>query len=207
MIVDGRATIAVFDFGNVLLDWNPRYLYRRVFADVERMEWFLREVLTPAWILETDRGKPFRDAVAERTARYPDLAAQIEAFDSRWLETIRGPIAASVAMVAALRRNRVPVYAITNFSAEKFTVAREVFPFLARFDGIVVSGDENLVKPDPAIYRLLLDRYRLAAADCLFIDDVAANVAAARDVGMHGHHFHDPAGLADELRRHSFPMT
>jgi len=201
-----RATIPVFDIGNVLLDWNPRYLYRKVFADAERMEWFLREVLSPAWILETDRGKPFQHAVAERTSLFPDLAAEIEAFDSRWLETIRGPIAPSVAMLEGLRESGVPVYAITNFSAEKFAVAREAFPFLTRFDGIVVSGDENLVKPDAAIYRLLLDRYGLAASDCLFIDDVAANVEAARGVGMLGHHFRHADGLANELRSHGFPM-
>ncbi|MGP8122547.1 MAG: HAD family hydrolase [Xanthobacteraceae bacterium] len=203
---DGRATIAVFDIGNVLLDWNPRYLYRQVFADAARMEWFLREVLTPAWILETDRGKSFQDAVAERTARYPDLAAEIEAFDGRWLETIRGPIAPSVDMLDALRARGVPVYAITNFSAEKFGLACAEFPFLGGFDGVIVSGDEKLVKPDPAIYRLLLERYRLSAADCLFIDDVAANVEAARGVGMYGHHFKDPDGLADQLRHHGFPV-
>lgn len=200
------ATIPVFDIGNVLLDWDPRYLYRKLFADAERMEWFLREVLSRDWILETDRGKPFQDAVAERTARYPELATEIAAFDSRWLETVGGPISPSITLLETLRARGVPVYAITNFSAEKFAVAREVFPFLARFDGIVVSGEENLLKPDAAIYRLLLDRYGLAAADCLFIDDVTANVDGARQVGMHGHHFQHPDGLAGELRRHGFPV-
>jgi 2-haloacid dehalogenase len=201
-----RATIAVFDFGNVLLDYDPRHLYRKIFADAGRMEWFLREVCHSAWIRDLDRGRPFAEAVAERIAAHPDLAAEIRAFDTRWLETISGPIAASVAMVEALRRNRVPVYAITNFSAEKFAVAREVFPFLADFDGVVVSGDERLLKPDPAIYRLLLDRYGLAASDCLFIDDMFANVEAARGVGMHGHHFRHPDGLAEDLKRHGFPI-
>lgn len=200
------ATIPVFDIGNVLLDWNPRYLYRKLFTDSERMEWFLQEVLTRDWILETDRGKPFQDAVAEQAARYPALGAEIAAFDARWLETIGGPIAASMALLETLRARGVPVYAITNFSAEKFAVAREVFPFLARFDGIVVSGEENLLKPDAAIYRLLLDRHGLAALDCLFIDDVAANVEGARQVGMQGHHFQHPDALAEELRRHGFPV-
>ncbi len=200
------ATIPVFDIGNVLLDWDPRYLYRKLFADAERMEWFLREVLTRDWILETDRGKPFQEAVAERAARYPDFATEIEAFDSRWLETISGPIAPSIALLETLRARGVPIYAITNFSAQKFAVAREVFPFLARFDGIVVSGEEKLLKPDAAIYRLLLDRYGLAAADCLFIDDVAANIEGAHRIGMQGHHFRHADGLAGELRRHGFPV-
>ncbi len=109
-------------------------------------------------------------------------------------------------MLDALRARGVPVYAITNFSAEKFGLACAEFPFLGGFDGVIVSGDEKLVKPDPAIYRLLLERYRLSAADCLFIDDVAANVEAARGVGMYGHHFKDPDGLADQLRHHGFPV-
>jgi 2-haloacid dehalogenase len=201
---DGRATIAVFDIGNVLIDWNPRHLYGKIFSDAARMEWFLAEVCTSAWNLEQDRGRSFADAVAERVALYPHLEAEIRAFDERWLETVKGPIAGSVALLDGLRREGVPTYAITNFPAEKFGLACETFPFLGGFDGVIVSGTERVVKPDPAIYRLLLDRFRLAAADCLFIDDMAANVAAARGVGMHGHHFQHPGGLAEELKRHGF---
>ena len=203
---NSHATVAVFDFGNVLLDWNPRHLYRKLFTDAERMEWFLREVCNTAWILETDRGQPFAEAVAQRIAVHPDLAAEIRAFDERWLETILGPLAESVALLETLRRNGVPVYGITNFSAEKFAVACDVFSFLTAFDGIIVSGRERLLKPDPAIFRLLLDRHGLTAEDCLFIDDVPANVEGARAVGMHGHRFLHPGGLAEELRRHRFPV-
>jgi 2-haloacid dehalogenase len=197
-----RATTVVFDIGNVLLDWNPRHLYRQLFADVARMEWFLKEVLTHAWILETDRGKRFADAVAELTALHPAFALEIAAFDARWMETVRGPIDASVTLLERLRANGVPVYAITNFSAEKFAVAREAFAFLGRFDGIVVSGEESLLKPDAAIYHLLLERHGLRAPDCLFIDDVLANVEGARGVGMQAHHFRQPEELARELKRH-----
>jgi 2-haloacid dehalogenase len=201
-----RATIPVFDIGNVLLDWDPRHLYRKIFPDAERMEWFLREVCTSAWNLEQDRGRSFADAVAERIAHYPDLAEEIRAYDERWLETVKRPISGSVAMLESLRRNGIRTYAITNFSAEKFRVAVEAFPFLGGFDGVVVSADEKLLKPDAAIYRVLLERYQLSAADCLFIDDVLANVEAARAVGMHGHHFRDEEGLAQDLRRHGFPV-
>jgi len=202
-----RATIPVFDVGNVLLDWNPRHLYRKIFADPARMEWFLAEVCTTAWNLEQDRGRPFADAVAERIARYPELAVEIRAFDERWLETIKEPLAGSVAILEDLAGQGFAAYAITNSSHEKYRVMRDAFPFLALFRGAVVSGEERLLKPDAAIYRVLLDRYGLAAADCLFIDDVTANVDAARAVGMHGHHFQSPAGLAADLRRHGFPLA
>jgi 2-haloacid dehalogenase len=201
-----RATIPVFDIGNVLLDWDPRHLYRKIFADPAKMEWFLAEVCTLDWNLEQDRGRPFADAVAEATARHPDYAAEIRAYDTRWLEMVNGTLAGSVALLERLRRNGIPTYAITNFSAEKFNDAVAAYPFLGGFDGIIVSADERLLKPDAAIYRLLLDRHGLAADACLFIDDKLANVAAAEAVGMQGHHFVSVAGLAVELRRHGFPV-
>jgi 2-haloacid dehalogenase len=200
-------TTLVFDIGNVLIGWDPRHLYRKLFADPARMEWFLAEVCDLDWNLEQDRGRPFADAVAERTALHPDLAAEIAAYDRRWAEMVSGPIAGSVALLQAIRAAGVPNYAITNFSTEKFAVAQAMFPFLTGFDGIVVSGEERLVKPDPAIFRLLLDRYGLSAGDCLFIDDSLANAEAARGVGMHAHHFTGPERLALDMGRHGFPVA
>lgn len=200
-------TTIVFDIGNVLIGWDPRALYRKVFDDPARMEWFLAEVCHHEWNLEQDRGRLFAEAVAERTALFPHLADEIRAYDERWPETVTGPIEGSVAILAAVRAAGIPNYAITNFSSEKFAVAQEMFPFLRGFDGIVVSGDEKLVKPDPAIYRVLLDRYGLAAADCLFIDDSAANVEAARSVGMAAHHFTGPEEMAAALDRLGFRLT
>lgn len=197
-------SITVFDIGGVLIDWDPRYLYRKIFDDPERMEWFLREVCTPAWNLEQDRGRPFADAIAERIALYPDHADAIRAFDERWAETVSEAIHGTVEILEALRRAKIPNYAITNFSAEKFEVACEAFPFLGKFDGIVVSGAEKLIKPDPKIYRLLLERYGLKAASCLFIDDVPKNVEGARAVGMQAVQFTSPAQLADDLRQRGF---
>ena len=170
------------------------------------METFLREVCARDWILELDRGRPFAEAVTERIALFPHYEKEIRAFDERWHETNRGTIDGSMAILNKLRTDGVPNYAITNFSAEKFEGARELFAFLDGFDGIVVSGRERLLKPDAAIYKLFLERHGLAAADCIFIDDSAANVAGAEAVGMHGHHFADADGLAGELRAHGFDV-
>ena len=198
--------IVVFDIGNVLIEWDPRFLYRKIFAEQEAMEWFLSHVCTSAWNLEQDRGRSFADAVAERIALYPDHEAAIRAFDERWTETVSGPIAQSVDLLRQLRQAGVPDYAITNFSHEKFGIAKERFPFLAEFRGTIVSGEEKLLKPEPAIYRLLLDRYGLEAADCVFIDDSAANVEGARAVGMHALHFTSPQQLKSDLQALGFPV-
>ena len=196
----------VFDIGNVLLDWDPRYLYRSIFDDEERMEWFLAEVCTPAWNIEQDRGRTFKDAVAELVAVHPHLEAEIRAFDERWPETVSRVIDGSLDILQTLRAQQVPNYAITNFSAEKFADARRIWPFLDTFDGIDVSGEHRLLKPDPAIYRLLLDTHGLAAGDCVFIDDSVKNVDGARAVGMHALHFTGPETLRDDLRGLGFAL-
>jgi HAD superfamily hydrolase (TIGR01509 family) len=189
-----------------LLHWDPRLLYRKIFADEAKTEWFLTEVCSPAFNLELDSGRPFREAFADLSGRFPDYTEEIRAYDERWLETVAGPIAGGVEVLERLRHNGVPNYAITNFSAEKFAVARAAFPFLDAFDGVVVSGEERVVKPDPAIYRRLLDRYGLSPGDCLFIDDSLKNVLGARAVGMHAHHFESIDGLRSELSRHGFSI-
>jgi 2-haloacid dehalogenase len=200
--VKTQPTIAVFDVGNVLIEWNPRNLYRRIFADPERMEWFLSNVCTSDWNLDLDRGRVIAEAVAERIALFPDHAAEIRAFDERWMEMVPGAIPGSLTLLERLRARGAPLYAITNFSREKFDVASRRFEFLNRFDGVIVSGDEKLVKPDPAIFRLFLSRYGFRGADCLFIDDSAANVEAARAIGMAAHHFDGPAALEARLIAH-----
>ncbi|MFI5010827.1 MAG: HAD family hydrolase [Hyphomicrobiales bacterium] len=189
----------VFDVGNVLLDWNPRHLYRKLFADEERMEWFLANICTSAWNLEQDRGRSFAEAVAELTSRHPEWTREIRAFDDRWAETVAGEIAGSVELLSRLKVNGVPIYAITNFSREKFAEALSRFAFLRDFEGVVVSGDEGLLKPDAAIYRLFLARYGKQASRCLFIDDSARNVEGARRVGMQALRFLGPAELARDL--------
>ncbi|SEC14884.1 2-haloacid dehalogenase [Rhizobiales bacterium GAS191] len=189
----------VFDIGNVLLDWNPRYLYRKIFADEDRMEWFLANICTPAWNLEQDRGRSFADAVGLLTERNPEWAQEIRAFDERWEETIAGEIQGSLQLLARLKRAGVPIYAITNFSYEKYLQAAKRFAFFADFDGVVVSGRERLLKPDAAIYRLFLERYGVEASRSLFVDDSLTNVEGARRVGMNAVQFRDAEGLAADL--------
>lgn len=189
----------LFDLGKVLLDWDPRYYYRDFFGDEEALEAFVREVVAPDWILEMDAGKPVAQAVAERSRLYPEHAGLIERWPSGWPAMLRGEIAGSVAVLAALRARGLRLYALTNFSTETFPVARERHPFLGWFEDIVVSGEHGLVKPDPRIYRLAIERCRLEPSRTVFIDDAPANVAAGRAAGMHALHFTAPERLRADL--------
>lgn len=190
----------IFDLGGVLIDWNPRHLYRKLFGDEAEMERFLDTVCTPAWNAEQDAGRPIAVAVAELSARHPEHSALIEAFYARWPEMLAGAIEDSVAVLARLRALGVPLYALTNWSAETFPLARARFDFLGWFRGIVVSGEVGMKKPDPAIFRLCLERFALAPGDAVFIDDAPANVAAAEALGLTGLRFTSAAGLDRELR-------
>lgn len=195
--------IPVFDLGNVLIAWDPRALFRKIFpGDAERMEWFLKEVCSPAWNLEQDRGRTFAEAVDCLIPRFPDHADAIRAYHERWSETVIGPIEGTVAIFRELKRRGSPVYAITNWNQHKFNETRSRFDFLAEFDGIVVSGEEGLIKPDPAIFELFLSRYNLRPDDCLFIDDSQHNVDSAKAVGMQAVRLESPEQLAMDLARH-----
>jgi len=191
----------VFDIGQVLLHWEPRALYRKIFADESEMEAFLRDVCPPAWNVELDRGQSFAEGVAEATQRHPHHAEKIAAYDTRWAEMLTHAIQGSVDILEELHQRGTPLYAITNWNGDKFRQTRELHAFLGRFRDIVLSGDEKLIKPDAAIYHVLLARNSLAAADCLFIDDSAKNVAGAQAVGMQAHHFTTPDALRQELAR------
>jgi 2-haloacid dehalogenase len=194
--------VVVFDLGGVLLEWNPRHLYRKLFAgDDDAMEAFLGSVCTEAWNERQDAGRSFADGVAELLANHPQHAQLIAAFGARFDEMIPGAIDDCVAVLHELKGTGVPVYALTNWSSETFPSQKQRFPFLALFDGIVVSGDEGVIKPDPRIFRILLERYAIAADEAVFIDDVAANAAAAAALGLHGIHFRSPALLRAELAR------
>jgi 2-haloacid dehalogenase len=187
-----KPTTVVFDVGNVLLRWDPRNLYRKLFDDTAQMEWFLSTVCTNQWNLEQDRGRGWDEAVALLVKDHPDHEKPIRAFHERWDETVAGVFEENVALLDRLRKAGVPNYCIT----------KRKYPFLAGFDGVIVSGDERLLKPEPEIYNLLLSRYGLEAGDCIFIDDSKANVEGARAVGMHAIHFLETTDLAAELRRH-----
>jgi 2-haloacid dehalogenase len=194
-----RPRTVVYDVGGVLLDWDPRHLYGKIFDDPARMEWFLREVCTPSWNLAQDGGRPWADAEAEAIALHPGLANEIRAFRARWHEMVPDAIAGSVDLLEELAGADVPLYAITNFAADTFQEATKRFAFFAHFKGIVVSGDEKLLKPDPRIYQLLAHRHSLDLADCVFIDDVARNCDGARACGMHAIQFVSPDATRDAL--------
>jgi 2-haloacid dehalogenase len=193
------ARAALFDLGGVLLDWDPRHLYRRIFADEQAMERFLATVCTQEWNEEQDRGRPFAEGVRLLIAQYPHFADEIRAYDERWPEMLGGAIAESVALLAELRRGGVGLYALTNWSAEKFPVGRARFEFVDWFDGIVVSGEEKLKKPDRRIFERAIGRFSLDPAVTLFVDDKAANCAAAAALGFRAHHFTGAAGLRTAL--------
>jgi 2-haloacid dehalogenase len=196
-----RYDTAIFDLGGVLIDWDPRFLYRRLFnGDEEAMEEFLATVCTPDWNRCQDAGRSFAEAQAEAIARYPHHRELITAWLRHFDEMIPRAIDGSVVVLDRLRSSGVALYALTNWSAETFALSRRRFAFLDWFRGIVVSGQEHMIKPDPRIFALLLERYGIAPARAVFIDDSAANVAAAEAFGMHPIRFSAPARLATELQ-------
>ncbi|HET9555993.1 MAG TPA: HAD family phosphatase [Actinomycetota bacterium] len=190
---------AVFDLGGVLIDWDPRYLYRKLLADEGEVEEFLATVCTPEWNAEQDRGRPFADGVAELVERHPAHAAAIAAYHERWPEMLGGDIPGAVELLAELRATGVPLYALTNWSAETFVLARERFEFLDWFCGLLVSGEEGVIKPDPAIFELLLDRFGLDPGSAFYVDDSEANVDAAAALGLDAVRFTGPGQLRRDL--------
>jgi 2-haloacid dehalogenase len=189
----------VFDLGGVLIDWNPRYLYRTLFDDEAEMEAFLSEVTTQEWNAQQDAGRPWSEAVEELAALHPNRRELIEAYWHRWPETLGGPIEGTVEILSELRSRGVRVYALSNWSAETFPLARPRFPFLEWFDGILISGEAKLIKPDPRIFAHLLEKFGLEARSTVFVDDSAANIAAAADAGLIPIRFTDPPQLRREL--------
>jgi len=200
MTIAGKRDVVIFDFGGVLVDWNPRYLYRKLFGDDEAgMERFLAEICTTEWNARQDAGRPWAEAVAELAAQHPAHAALIYAYHERWEEMLNGPIDGSVTILGELKQAGRPLYGLTNWSHETFPVARMRYPFFDQLDGIVVSGAERMIKPDPRLYARLLERYRIEPARAVFIDDNQHNVAAAVALGLGGIHFRSPAQLRVEL--------
>lgn len=192
-------TAVVFDLGGVLIDWDPRYLYRTLFADEVAMEDFLTTVTTPEWNRAQDAGRPWSEAVEELAARHPEKRELIEAYRGRWPEMLGGPIEPTVDILRDLRATAVRLYALSNWSAETFAIARPRYPFLEWFDGIVISGEEGVIKPDARIFQVLLERYDLRPEETAFIDDHAPNVDAAAALGMQALRFTDAETLRSEL--------
>ena len=192
----------MFDLGGVLIDWNPRYLYRKLLASEAEVEEFLAQVCTQAWNEQQDAGRTTAEATAELVARFPEREALVRAYYERWEEMLGGCIDGTVAIVEELAaRGEVELFALSNWSAETFPHARGRFRVLDRFRAIVVSGEEKVIKPDPRIFQVLFDRHGVAPERSIFIDDVARNVLAARRLGMTGVQFESPAQLRGELAR------
>ncbi|MCR5758950.1 MAG: HAD family phosphatase [Bacteroidales bacterium] len=174
----------VFDFGGVLIDWNPRYLYRSYFRTEEEMEYFFAHICTNEWNARQDAGRPFAEGVALLQARHPEYAEAIAIYHTRWNEMVVGAIQENVDWLRELKSQGYHIYGLTNWSAETLPGVMAKYDFFKLMDGIVVSGEEHLLKPDIRIYQTLLDRYHLRAGECLFIDDSPANIEGAKKAGL-----------------------
>ena len=190
----------VFDFGGVLVDWNPHHLYDKYFGSREKAEWFINNICLYSWNLQMDGGKPFAEGVAELQAEHPEWSEAIAIYHTRWIEMMNGEIEGMASVIRRLKMAGYGVYGLTNWSAETFPMVRDTYPVFQEFDGIVVSGEEHLLKPDAAIYKCLLERYALQAEESLFVDDNADNVAGARNVGMKAIQFTSAEELERELK-------
>ena len=191
--------IVVFDIGNVLVRWDRRYLYRKVFDDEERMDRFLSTALGMDFVSHTDVTEDFAGAVAARAKRYPEFAEEIHLFHERWIETLGEPIEENVALLRRLRASGKPVYALSNFAHETFALAERKHDFLSEFDDRVISGHVGLVKPDAGIYEILFKRAGRQPSELLFIDDSPPNVRASESLGMPAIHFTSGVNLEKEL--------
>ena len=190
----------IFDIGQVLFHWDLRHLFTKLIADPADVEQFVTTVITPEWHFQSDAGRPLDEMIAERIAEYPDAEALIRAYATRFNETIPGPVAGMHALVEELATRGVPLFVISNFGHEFWQDFHPTQPIFGHFRDILVSGTEKLAKPDPAIYRLALERFGLRADEALFIDDRADNIAGAESVGIAGHVFTDAPTLRQWLR-------
>lgn len=197
--MNGHITDVVFDLGGVLIDWNPRYVYRELFENEEEMEWFLANICTSEWNAKQDAGRMFEEATAELLEKHPEHESLIRAYYDRWEDMLAGPIPGSVEILREVRDSSYGLYGLTNWSAESFPVARQRYDFLNWFEGIVVSGEICMIKPDPEIFEHLSRVFGLEPSASVFIDDVAVNVDAARAAGYRAIQFQNPDQLRSEL--------
>lgn len=197
----------VFDVGNVLIDWNPDYLYRKIFPDADKRHWFLTHVCSMSWHGEQDRGRPCAEGVDALAVRFPGCRQEIAAFYDRWLETIAGPIGGSVRALEALKAAGVPVFALSNFPHEVWHPTVEAYPFLGLFDERVLSGEEKVAKPSRQIFDVLLERVGMAPEDLLFIDDREENLATAHALGFRCALFEDGELLVRDLAEMGLPVA
>jgi 2-haloacid dehalogenase len=196
----------IFDLGGVLIDWNPRYLYRKIFDTEGEIDWFLENICTGEWNDKQDAGRSFAAATEELISRHPEWEFQIRAWYDRWEETINGPIQGTVEILDYFRQSHHRLYALTNWSAESFPIASEKFEFLQWFEGIVVSGVEKTRKPFPEVYHILFERYSIEPSKSLFIDDNRKNIETGKAIGLNVIHFQNPEQLRNELLNHGIKV-
>ena len=189
----------IYDFGAVLVDWNPRYLFVPYFGDADKAEWFLTEICPYEWNAQCDAGRPIKDITEERVAEFPAWEKEIRMYFDRWVDMMGGPIPGMEALVREYKQRGYGVWGLTNWSAETFPLVRDDYPVFKLLDGYVVSGEEKLLKPDARLYRVLLDRYGLKAEECVFIDDNPNNTAGAEAVGIKGIVFQGVEQLRKQL--------
>lgn len=193
----------LFDIGNVFVHWGPRRLYEKLIPDERQLDYFLSEVVTLDWHSEHDRGRSFREGADILSKKFPDHEELIRQFEPRWPETIGPEITGTSTILAELAARGIRLFALTNFSAEKWPEFRKSYAFTRHFRGVVVSGEEGLIKPDPRIFKLTIERFDLKPARTIFVDDRADNVAAAEKLGMIGHQFFNPESLHQFLAQES----
>jgi 2-haloacid dehalogenase len=191
----------LFDFGNVLLEWNPRHLYRRFFQNEEEMDQFLHEVNFMDWNLQQDKGRSFAEGVAELSKEFPQYAELIQAYHDNWIHSIGNSLTGTIEIMKRLKKAGYQLYGLSNWSAETFPIARQKYDFFNLLDDIVISGEVGAVKPEPEIFEIILARNGKAASECLFIDDALPNVEAARELGFVTIHFQSPEQLESELKK------
>ena len=189
----------LWDIGNVIVRWNPRTLYDKVFKEPAETDRFLSHVCTMAWHVAHDLGVTFADNRAPLLARFPEYAEQIHAWETRWWEMFSGPIPETEAAIEALHAAGVPQFGVTNMSHETFPGTIAMSPAFGRLQDYVVSAHDGVLKPDPAFYALACERFGLSPGEVLFFDDSAANIASARDFGFDTHHFTDSAAVRAAL--------
>lgn len=191
----------VFDLGGVLIDWNPIYLYKKIFDKEDEMNFFFQNICTSEWNEEQDAGRTLEEATQLLVSKFPEYSSYIEAYYGRWEEMLGGPIESTVEILSNIRdAGKYKLYALTNWSDETFSVAWDKYEFLHWFEGIVVSGREKTRKPFPEIYQILIKRYSINPGSSLFIDDNMKNIVAAKEAGLNTVHFISPLQLKEELR-------
>ncbi len=191
----------IFDFGGVLVDWNPRHLYAEEFQDHNEMEYFLSNICTPEWNSRQDAGRSFCEGIQELEDQYPEHSSMIRKYFTDWCKMLKDEIPENVKLLRQLKKSeKFRLFGLTNWSTETMPIARQRYSFFELFAGIVVSGEEKMVKPDSKIYHLLLERYSLEAKRSLFIDDSIVNVQTALQIGFHALHYHDGMNLENELK-------